>query len=47
LSDIPGGIAPSNGMREQVEELSGSALGNRFMDMTSEQINEYLASLAT
>lgn len=47
LSDIPGGAAPANGKREQVEELSGSALGNRFMDMTSEQINEYLASLAT
>lgn len=45
LSDIPGGVLPAAGMREQIEEMSASALGNKFMNMTPEQINDQLASL--
>lgn len=47
LSDIPGGVPPAAGKREQLEELSGSALGNRFADMPMDQINAYLAELGT
>jgi len=47
LSDIPGGVPPAAGKREQLEELSGSALGNRFADMPLDQIQGYLASLGT
>lgn len=47
LSDIPGGIAPSTGKREQIEEMSASALGNRFMNMTHDQMMAELAALGT
>lgn len=46
LSDIPGGVLPTTGKREQVEELSGAALGNRFMGMSPDAIADYLATLA-
>jgi hypothetical protein len=45
LSDIPGGMAPSTSLSEQVDQLSASALGNKFMSMTPEQISEYLATM--
>jgi hypothetical protein len=45
LSDIPGGVLPAAGKREQVEELSAAALGNRFSSMTPDQISDYLATL--
>lgn len=47
LSDIPGGVPPAAGMREQIEEMSASALGNKFQNMSLDQINEQLASLGT
>ena len=47
LSDIPGGVPPAAGTREQIEDMSVSALGNRFMTMTESQIQDYLASLAS
>lgn len=45
LSDIPGGMPPTAGTREQIEELSVSSLGNKFMTMSNDQIQDYLASL--
>ena len=45
LSDIPGGIPPAAGTREQIEELSVAALGNKLMTMSNDQIQDYLSSL--
>lgn len=45
LSDIPGGVPPAAGTREQLDELSSVALGNKLSSMSNEQITEYLASL--
>lgn len=45
LSDIPGGVPPTAGKREQLEELSGSALGNRFMNLSPDALLAELAAL--
>lgn len=45
LSDIPGGVPPAAGKREQLEELSGSALGNRFMNLSPDALMAELAAL--
>ena len=45
LSDIPGGIPPAAGTREQIDEMSVAALGNKFMSMSDDQIREYLSAL--
>lgn len=45
LSDIPGGVPPAAGKREQLEELSGSALGNRFMNLSHDALMAELAAL--
>jgi hypothetical protein len=45
LSDIPGGVPPAAGKREQLEELSGSALGNRFMNLSQDALLAELAAL--
>lgn len=44
LSDMPGGLTPANTEREQLEDVSGSALTNRFMNDPA-SIDKYLASL--
>lgn len=45
LGDIPGGMPPATNFSEQVDQLSASALGNKFMSMSPEQISEYLTSM--
>jgi hypothetical protein len=45
LGDIPGGMPPATNFSEQVDQLSASALGNKFMSMTPEQISEYLMNM--
>lgn len=45
LGDIPGGMPPAANLSEQVDQLSASALGNKFMSMSPEQISEYLANM--
>lgn len=45
LSDIPGGAPPAVDERQKVEEMSSVALGNQFLGMTREQMDEYLQSL--
>lgn len=44
LSDIPGGTPPAKDLAEQIGELSGAALTNRFMN-DPESIEKYLASV--
>lgn len=43
LSDIPGGAAPAQSDVETLENASSVAIGQKFMDMTPEQIESYLA----
>lgn len=45
LSDVPGGAEPAVDERARVEEMSAIELGNKFLNMTPEQIDAYLASL--
>ena len=45
LSDIPGGALPANSEGEQLTEMSGAALTNRFRNMTNQQIDAELAKL--
>lgn len=45
LSDLPGGVPPAGSKTEQAEEMSSAALGNKFLNMSNDQINEYLATL--
>jgi hypothetical protein len=45
LSDIPGGAPPAQDEREAVEGMSIVSLGEKFMHMTPEQRDAYLASL--
>lgn len=45
LSDIPGGAPPARDERESVENMSIVSLGEKFMHMTPEQRDTYLASL--
>jgi hypothetical protein len=45
LSDIPGGTPPSQSHRETVEAMSAVALGNRFLNMTPDQIEAELARI--
>lgn len=44
LSDIPGGTPPAKDLAEQIGELSGAALTNRFLNDPA-SIEKYLASL--
>lgn len=44
LSDLPGGLSPANTSNEQLDQLSGAALANRFMNDPA-AIDKYLASL--
>ena len=46
LGEIPGGIAPARNEVEQLDQLSGAALTNRFLNMTQKQIDAELAKLA-
>lgn len=45
LSDIPGGAPPAQDEREAVEGMSITALGEKFMHMSPEQRDAYLATL--
>lgn len=47
LSDIPGGMPPARDMSEQLGDLTGAQLTNKFLNMSPEQINDYLATLGT
>lgn len=44
LSDVPGGLLPSKGEVEQLDEVSGSALQNRFLNDPG-AVDKFLASL--
>ena len=46
LSDIPGGVPPAQSDMELLENASPVALGQKFMAMTPDQIESYLARLA-
>jgi len=46
VGEIPGGIAPARNEVEQLDQLSGAALTNRFAGMTEKQIDAELAKLA-
>ena len=45
LSDLPGGLTPAKSEIEQFDQVSGAAVTNRFMNMTSAQIDAELAKL--
>lgn len=45
LSDIPGGAPPAQSERENVENMSSVALGQKFLSMTKDQMDAYLAGL--
>lgn len=45
LSDIPGSTPAGHSMRETLENASAVSLGNRFLNMTPEQIESELARL--
>ena len=45
LSDIPGGAPPAADERERVEQMSPTELGNKFLGMTKDQMDAYLATL--
>jgi hypothetical protein len=44
-SQIPGGAPPAVDERERVEQMSVHELGNKFMNMTPEQMEAYLTTL--
>ena len=44
-SQIPGGAPPAVDERERVEQMSVQELGNKFMNMTPEQMEAYLTTL--
>lgn len=46
LSDIPGGTPPAQTDIETLQNASVTALGNKFMSMTPEQMESYLARMA-
>lgn len=46
LSDIPGGTPPASTDMETLQNASAVALGNKFMSMTPDQIESYLARMA-
>jgi len=46
LSDIPGGMATTGGVMEQVETMSAAQINRMFMNMTPEQTAEYLSNLS-
>ena len=45
LSQIPGGAPPAVDEKERIEQMSAVELGNKFMSMTPEQLETYIASL--
>lgn len=45
LSDLPGGLTPAKSDIEQLDQSSGAALTNRFMNMTPAQIDAEIAKL--
>lgn len=46
LSDVPGGVPPAKSEIEQLEQVSGAALTNRFANMSSAEIDKQLATLS-
>lgn len=45
LSDLPSGAPPAKNEAENLDSMSGAALANRYMNMTSAQIDAELAKL--
>lgn len=46
LSDIPGGVSPAASLADQIGEMSSVALARKFGEMSPDQLQEYMASLA-
>lgn len=45
LSSIPGGMPPAVDEKDRVEQMSSVELGNKFLGMSKEQMETYLATL--